>query len=217
MISIVIPAYNEDKTIEQVVRDWNGFFKNPEFIVINDASTDETTWILDCLGDLVHFDVHHYRNEQNLGHAQSLIKGLGLAGGDYVLYTDADNQIRSDSVDFDIISGYRTHRQDKLFRKIVSFILKMTIFLRHGYVIKDANCPFKVIKRSSLTRLLKRLPKDCIVPSICLEILARKADMKCIEIPVEHFPYKNRTGSLQSINKKSLTMFWRSFLEVIRL
>jgi len=216
-LSIVIPAYNEEKTIETVIRDWNTFFEKPEFIVINDTSTDETTWILDCLTGLKNFDVHHYKNEQNLGHARSLIKGLGLAGGEYVLYTDADNQICSDSIDFDLISGYRIHRQDKLFRKIVSFILKVTIFLRHGYIIKDANCPFKVIKGSSLTFLLRYLPKDCIVPSICMEILARKAGMKCIEIPVEHFPYKNRTGSLQSINKKSLTMFWKSFLEVIRL
>ena len=193
-LSVVIPAFNEEKTIKAVI---------DEIIVVNDASTDATLKIL--------------TNKKNMGHAKSVLRGLKEAKGDYVLYIDSDNQIRPDSVDYDMISGYRIHRQDKLFRKIVSLILKVTIFLRHGYIIKDSNCPFKVIKRASLAILLKRLPKDTIVPSICMEILARKAGMKCIEIPVYHFPYENRTGSLQSINKKSMTMFWKSFLEVIRL
>jgi len=193
-LSIVIPAFNEEKTIGAVI---------DEIIVVNDASTDATLKIL--------------TNKKNMGHAKSVIRGLKKAKGDYVLYMDADNQIKPESLDYDMISGYRIHRQDKLFRKIVSLILKVTIFLRHGYIIKDSNCPFKVIKRPQLALLLKSLPKDCIVPSICMEILARRMGMRVVEIPVYHFSYEKREGSLQSINKKSMTMFWKAFLEVIHL
>jgi len=193
-LSVIMPVFNEEKTISAVI---------DEIIAVNDASTDATLKIL--------------TNKKNMGHAKSVIRGLKAARGDYVLYIDSDNQIRPDSLDYDFISGYRIHRQDKLFRKIVSFILKVIIFLRHGYIIKDANCPFKVIKRPQLTLLLKELPENCVIPSVCMEILARKRGMNVIEIPVYHFPYENRKGSLQSINKKSLTMFWKSFLEVIRL
>jgi hypothetical protein len=117
-----------------------------------------------------------------------------------------------------MMSGYRVHRKDRFFRKVVSFILKMVILIRHGYYIRDANCPYKMFTKNTLKFLLKKLPKDCSVPSICLEILARRYKFSAVEIPVEHYPYhKNRTGTLQSINKKSLKVFWRAFMEVIRV
>ena len=194
-LSIIIPAYNEEDTIADVVK---------EVIVVNDASTDKTLKIL--------------TNLKNKGHAETVVRGLKSAKGTYVFYEDSDNQMKLSTLDFDLISGYRVHRQDKLFRKVVSLILRLVIFVRHGYYIRDANCPFKVFKRSSLRLLMKELPKGSIIPSICLEILARRHGMKTVEISVEHYPYvKKRTGSLQSVNKKSLTMFWKALLEVIRL
>lgn len=209
MITVVIPAYNEQKTIKKVVTETLKHYG--DVIVVNDASTDKTGEIL-C--DL---PVTQIINEVNSGHAKSLLTGLKAATGEYILYMDADGQISPSELDVDFVSGYRTHRHDKFFRKVVSFILKAVIFLRHGYVIKDANCPFKVIKRAQLRRLLRQLPKNSVVPTICLSILARRNHLRVIEIPVEHTEYKNRKGSLQSINKKSLTMFWKALLEVVWL
>jgi dolichol-phosphate mannosyltransferase len=216
-LSIVIPAYNEEKTIYTVLDQLHGFFCNIDFeiIVVNDASTDKTLSILKKYQkETLYLKI--LNNKENLGHARSLLKGLKAATGEYVLYMDADNQILPTlypSIYF-LTSGYRIHRQDKLFRKIISFILKMTILIRHGYYIRDANCPYKIFQRDCLRFLIDWLPENCVVPSIDLEILARKEGMSTVQFPVEHQPYENRQGTLQSLNKKSLTMFWNAFKEV---
>jgi glycosyltransferase involved in cell wall biosynthesis len=204
----VIPAYNEENTIGDVICSLS-----EDVVVVNDASTDKTEQIARKHGVTV------LTNKKNMGHAKSLLRGLRAAKGEYVFYLDADNQIRMISLPYnhDLVSGYRVNRQDKTFRKIVSFILKMVIFIRHGYYIRDANCPCKMFKRTSLKVLLGDLPKNSVVPSISLEILARKHHFDVLEIPVTHYPYKNRKGTLQSLNKKSLIMFWKAFWEVIHL
>jgi len=208
MKTYVIPAYNEEETIGEVVSVFSD-----EVIVVNDASTDKTEQIAREHGVMV------LTNKQNMGHAKSLLRGLRAAKGEYVFYLDADNQIRIISLPYghDLVSGYRVNRQDKTFRKIVSFILKMVILLRHGYYIRDANCPCKMFKRTSLRVLLDELPKNSVVPSISLEILARKHHFDILEMPVTHYPYENRKGMLQSLNKKSLKMFWNAFWEVMSL
>lgn len=208
MKTYVIPAYNEEETIGEVVSVFSD-----EVIVVNDASTDKTEQIAREHGVMV------LTNKQNMGHAKSLLRGLRAAKGEYVFYLDADNQIRIISLPYghDLVSGYRINRQDKTFRKIVSFILKMVILLRHGYYIRDANCPCKMFKRTSLRVLLDELPKNSVVPSISLEILARKHHFDILEMPVTHYPYENRKGMLQSLNKKSLKMFWNAFWEVMSL
>jgi dolichol-phosphate mannosyltransferase len=211
-LSIVIPAFNEEKTIGDVVKDCVKQSPGSEIIVVNDGSTDDTFKILYKL------PVWIINNKKNLGHAKSLIKGLKEATGDYVFYTDADGQIKPSSLDFDFIMGYRVDRQDKFFRKVVSFILRVVIFLRHGYNIKDANCPFKVIRRSSLRFLLLHLPTNSVIPTISLSILVRKYGYRVWEVPVTHYPLQSpRKGFLQSLNKKSLEMFWNAFWEIMWL
>lgn len=218
-VSIVIPCYNEQDTITDVMFDCFTTYPNAEVIVVNDASTDKTLKILEKI-QKQHKGLRILTNRKNSGHAYSVVKGLKAAKGDYIIYMDADNQIRLDDfslepLDFDMISGYRVDRQDKFFRKVVSFILKMTILLRHGLWIKDANCPFKVWRRDVLNDLLIFLSPTSVVPSISMEILARQFNWSVLEVPCRHYPYiKERKGSLQSINKKSLLMFWKAFKEV---
>lgn len=206
-LSIVIPAYNEEGTLEKVLKDCQDL-GDVEIIVVNDASTDKTHEIIQ------NANVREIKNEKNLGHGRSLVRGLKATTGDRILYLDADGQIKP-ATNFNFISGYRVHRQDKFFRKIVSFILKMVIFVRHGYWIKDANCPYKIIFKPELELLLSHLPENSLIPTICMSILARRLKMRVLEIPVEHLPLaKPRKGFLQSLNKKSLTMFYQAFKEV---
>ena len=216
-LSIVIPAYNEQDTIKEVVEEAFKHFPDAEIVVINDHSTDKTfSKLMEIMGS----DLKILNNNKNLGHARSLLKGLKFASGEYILYTDADNQIKIEDMyfnpNYDLISGYREHRQDKFFRKVISFILKLTIFVRHGLWIKDANCPFKLFKRERLEFLMALLKDNSVVPSISMEILARKYGLKTLDIPIDHHPYiKERKGTLQSLNAKSIKIFWEAFKEVL--
>jgi undecaprenyl-phosphate 4-deoxy-4-formamido-L-arabinose transferase len=216
-LSIVIPAYNEEDTIKEVVLDAYKQFPKAEIIVVNDASTDKTLNILKGL-DIPNLKI--LVTLFNRGHAFCMIQGLKKAAGDYVLYMDADNQIHLsefalEPLDYDVLSGYRVDRQDKFFRKVISFLLKMTILLRHRMWINDANCPFKVFEKDKLLLLLGLIREDSIVPSISMMILAYKYKMNVVEVPVNHYPYiKERKGTLQSLNRKSIKFFWKAFKEV---
>jgi glycosyltransferase involved in cell wall biosynthesis len=89
-ISIIVPAYNEEKTIysilqsvrEQKIREF--IF---EIIVIDDGSTDKTVEILESHPHL--YD-RLLKQESNSGKGAAVIAGLSIATGDYILFQDAD-------------------------------------------------------------------------------------------------------------------------------
>lgn len=216
-LSVVIPAYNEEDNIKQAVLDVKNVFPQAEIIVVNDASHDAT---LPILKESLISNLTVITNPVNMGHGYSVIRGFKEAHGDYVLYIDADRQIDVNNFvgGFDVVSGCRVHRSDKLFRKIISFCLKMTILFRYGYYVKDANCPFKIYKRSSLLPLLEELPDSYIIPIACLEVLARKHNLSVATIPTPHKPYDGvRRGFLQILNTKALAFFGSAFFEIINL
>lgn len=88
-VSVILPAYNAEKYIKEAVDSILGqTFMNFELIVINDCSKDSTEQILLSYTDprLV-----YVKNEQNLGVAGTLNKGLSLAKGTYIARMDADD------------------------------------------------------------------------------------------------------------------------------
>lgn len=216
-ISVVIPAYNEEQDIEKAILAVEKALHADEIIVVNDASTDRTVEILEGMQRPY---IKILTNEKNMGHGYSVVRGLKEARGNYVLYIDADRQIDVDKFvwGFDVVSGIRLQRNDKLFRKIISFCLKSTNLLFHHYYIRDANCPFKIYKRTALVPLLDRLPKSYIVPIACLEVLARRHGFSTLSIPTPHKPYEGtRKGFLQILNLSALKFFSSAFFEVVRL
>ena len=91
MVSVLIPAYNGEKYIEEAVSsvlaqtlsDW-------ELILIDDCSGDSTWQII---ADMAQRDprIHAYRNAQNLGPARTRNRGLELCRGSYVALLDCDD------------------------------------------------------------------------------------------------------------------------------
>ena len=105
-ISIIIPCYNELKTVEKLInRVFNQTSLDKEIIVIDDGSTDGTSLILDKIKDKIDILII---NEKNFGKGYSLNKGIEKSNGDIVLIQDAD--LEYDPSDYDklikpIISG----------------------------------------------------------------------------------------------------------------
>lgn len=219
-LSVVIPAYNEEENIAQCVFDVSESYPDAEIIVVNDASTDNTRTILEQ-GNYSNLKL--FNNEKNMGHGYSVVRGLREAQGDYVLYIDADRQIDIENLagikpQYDVVSGWRYNRHDKLFRKIISFCLKSTILFRHRLYIKDANCPFKLYKREALQLLLAEVPDTYIVPIACIDVLARKHGLKTLTIPTYHAPYQGiRKGFLQAIDFKLIKFLYKAFWEIVKL
>ncbi|TAF03316.1 MAG: glycosyltransferase family 2 protein [Runella slithyformis] len=228
--SIVMPAYNEEECIEDVVSMWTSFLtktfpdKSTKLIVINDGSKDQTKVILDRIAPAIpNLLVVH---QPNGGHGNAVVNGYRKAvelDSEYVFQTDSDDQFITEDVlklwarrnESQFILGYRQIRFDAFARLIITRILKTTLFLVYGTFISDSNIPFRLIKGSYLKKLLAQLPNpEPFAPNIFLAVMASKAGQKLLDIPITH---KERlTGTVSILRWKLIQVCIQSFKELLR-
>ena len=94
-LSIVIPAYNEEKTIHLILNKIQDVVLNygmsKEIIIVNDCSTDHTgITIQNYISNAPHLQIQYYAHEVNMGKGAALHTGINKATGDYVVIQDAD-------------------------------------------------------------------------------------------------------------------------------
>ena len=85
-ISIVIPAYNEAENIGDVVGKIRSLHPDAEVIVIDDGSQDQTAERAIQAGAAV------YCHPYNIGNGAAIKSGIRVAGGDILVFMDADGQ-----------------------------------------------------------------------------------------------------------------------------
>ncbi|MBO9613716.1 MAG: glycosyltransferase family 2 protein [Dyadobacter sp.] len=230
LLSIVMPAYNEQDCIEKVVYNWTSFLKtkfpndNTTLIVINDGSKDNTKALLDELDKKVdNLTVVHQKNG---GHGNAVVNGYRKAlelGSEYVFQTDSDDQFVSE--DFDklwdkrsqsqFILGYRQVRHDAGVRLFITKFLRGTISAVYGTFIMDSNIPFRLIKGTFLQKLMNQLPNpEPFAPNIFLAVMAKKSGQQLFDIPITH---KDReTGTVSIVKWNLWKVCIRSFKELLR-
>ena len=105
--SIVVPVYNEEKTIIYTLKNLNKVFStigDYEIIVVNDNSNDSTEALLNNNKDLYK---KIYKNEKNLGKGAAVKIGIANAEGEFILFQDADDEYDpSDYLDFIKLYNY---------------------------------------------------------------------------------------------------------------
>ncbi|HWV30557.1 glycosyltransferase involved in cell wall biosynthesis [Dyadobacter sp. BE34] len=230
LLSIVMPAYNEQDCIEKVVYNWTSFLKtkfpndNTTLIVINDGSKDNTKVLLDELDKKIdNLTVVHQKNG---GHGNAVVNGYRKAlevGSEYVFQTDSDDQFVSE--DFDklwdkrsqsqFILGYRQVRHDAGVRLFITKFLRGTISAVYGTFIMDSNIPFRLIKGTFLQKLMNQLPNpEPFAPNIFLAVMAKKSGQQLFDIPITH---KDReTGTVSIVKWNLWKVCIRSFKELLR-
>ena len=91
LISVVVPVYNEEKTVEQVLTLLSQVPLTMEVVVVDDASTDNTWQILQGLRQKEPFSAYRFiRHEHNQGKGAGLRTGFAQVTGDLVTVQDAD-------------------------------------------------------------------------------------------------------------------------------
>ena len=90
MISVIIPSYNREDTIERSIQSvLNQTYSNFEIIVVDDGSTDNTEKIVTDLKDS---RISYYKNVTNIGACGSRNFGIKMAKGDYIAFQDSDDE-----------------------------------------------------------------------------------------------------------------------------
>jgi len=206
-LSVVIPAYNEEKTIKNgsLLEVWNYLNKlryQWEVIVADDASTDKTLFLSREFAKR-HNGVRILA-EPHRGKGGSVIAGMFQASGDVVLFCDMDQatpitefaKFLPKFVDHDIVIGSRSGRQGAPFiRKAMAygFTILRNIVLRLPY--RDTQCGFKAFKSQAAKKIFSRMKvvnekavahEAAVTAGFDLEILylARKLGFKVAEVPV---------------------------------
>jgi glycosyltransferase involved in cell wall biosynthesis len=88
LISVVIPVYNGEKTIQETIKSvLNQTFQSLELIIVNDGSNDETLKVISIIKD-PRIKVFSY---PNAGLSASRNRGLAHATGEYISFIDADD------------------------------------------------------------------------------------------------------------------------------
>ena len=203
-LSVVIPAYNEEKRIGKTLREVSRYLEKQnyehEILVVDDGSKDDTVKVAESLAsEIRNLKVVGYAKNQGKGYAVRF--GLSKATGEYRLFTDADNSTSMDQIEkmwpylekgFNIVIGSRDIKGAvldppqpwlrhmllgegfKLYRKLVAGL----------WNIQDTQCGFKCFSKKVVSDIIPkcRISRFAFDPEIL--VLANRAGYRIKEVPV---------------------------------
>lgn len=193
LISIVIPAFNEEMAIGETLRDLESTLRlsrrTHEIIVVDDGSKDNTA------AEVEKTSARLIRHSRNRGYGASLKTGTLAANGVIVVFYDADNQFEAADIErivdelggSDAVLGNRTTGSYAPFsrrggKKLLSWFADYLMKQK----IPDLNCGFRAIRRDVLLRYLHLLPNGFSASTTTtLVLLKENCDVKYMPIVVK--------------------------------
>jgi len=239
-ICVIMPTFNEEATIKQVVEDFQrqNFVNN--VVVIDNKSTDDTVKIAkDCGAKVI-------EKIENKGYSHSLVLGLKEAlktDANIITITESDGTFNGYDLEkmvpylnnCDMVIGSRQNQvisekgnQNSGFFVWANFLLAKLIQIKYlsldhmGIInLTDVGCIYRVIKRDALEKIISKLtypgsdrPVGGIGIGLYITMLGIEEDLKIIEIPVT---FKRRIGKskLTGAGKKKTINIGLRFLWLI--
>ncbi len=223
---IIIPAYNEEETIKQVINDWYPVIERigneSKLVIINDGCKDHTYEIIQ-----EYAASHPYLlplTKENSGHGATVLFGYHYAikeNADYIFQTDSDGQTLPDEFDafwalrneYDMIIGHRNKREDGASRWFVTKVLKFVLWVCFGVRITDANTPFRLLKKDTLAQYIDKVPENFNLSNVLISVIYMKNELKVKYIPITFRP---RQGGVNSINLPKICKIGKQALKDFR-
>ncbi|HEY3026343.1 MAG TPA: glycosyltransferase family 2 protein [Pyrinomonadaceae bacterium] len=193
-VSVFLPVFNEEPNLRplhaKLMAALASLHRTTEIIYVDDGSTDGS---LEVLREIAHADprVHVVALRRNYGQTAAMAAGIDAARGQVLIPMDAD--LQNDPADivrllekidegYDVVSGWRKNRQDKLVtRKIPSMLANRLISWIGGVPLHDYGCSLKAYRRESLQDVQLYGEMHRFIP-----IYASWSGARVTEIPVEH-------------------------------
>ena len=219
-LSLVMPAYNEGRTIEEAIYRVDNVVREMglkyELIIVDDGSIDNTRMkVNNYARNNGHVKVVGYNN--NVGKGFALKTGFSHAIGEMVVFMDSDLDIDPKLIvryaealkDGDLVIASKRHPYSKvkmpLMRSFLSRGFNVLVKLLTGLRISDTQTGLKAVKKSSLEEAFSKLAVKRYAFDVELLVIANLRGMKIIELPVH-----------ANINAPfSFREIWRMFIDLL--
>lgn len=194
LLSVIIPAYNECDTIEEIIRRVGMVNIPKEIIVVDDSSTDGTRQILEAM-DSDHVRVLYH--DTNLGKGAAIRTALREVQGDVVIIQDAD--LEYDPVDYhamlkliledraDVVYGSRflgPHRAFLFWHYVGNKLLTLVTNILYNTILTDMETGYKMFRTEVLKGVQLRANRFDFEPEVTSKILKR--GYRVFEVPISY-------------------------------
>jgi glycosyltransferase involved in cell wall biosynthesis len=225
-LSIVIPAYNEERrlpaTLDRILA-YSGQSPLPvlEILVVDDGSRDGTAALVEARGGIVRL----VRNPGNRGKGYAVRNGMLAAKGDWILSTDADLSAPIEELE-KLIAAARKEKaavaigsravdrrlvkvHQPMMRELSGRTFNLVMRVVTGLPFRDTQCGFKLFRRDAAQQIFPRQMEDGFSFDVEDLLIARTLGLTSIEVAVE---WSNVEGT-----KVSLTQGIKSFADLVRI
>jgi glycosyltransferase involved in cell wall biosynthesis len=195
-LSIIVPLFNEEESVERLVEAVFGvgdkFDFGWELLLVDDGSSDRTWEIVEKLHLSNPKVIRAVRFRRNYGQTSAMVAGFEYARGEIIVTMDGD--LQNDPADipillaelqkgYDIVSGWRKHRKDHTSRVLPSRVANGLISLTTGVKLHDYGCSLKAYRAECIRSLKAYGEMHRFFPA-----LASMTGARVTEIPVNHHP-----------------------------
>jgi len=218
-ISIIIPAYNEEKTITLLLDKVfsvmlpEGMVR--EVIVVNDGSCDQTAEVLNRYNDRQDVKILHQANQ---GKTAALVRGIAQATGDILLIQDADLEYDPNEYSklldpilmkrADVVYGSRFRgviRNMLFINRLANMVSNIVFTLLYFYPLTDINTCFKVFRREVLKDIVIKSKHFEFETEVTAKVVNR--GYRIFEVPIEYVARAKQEGK-KICWRRALEMFW---------
>lgn len=220
-IYIVMPAYNEEANIENVVKAWypllEGKDESSKLVVADSGSMDQTHEILIKLKETMpRLEILPDTDKQHGPKVIALYRYAIQNKIQYIFQTDSDGQTDPNEFEafwqlrneYDAVLGHRKVRGDGKSRAFVEHVVCFLLRLFFGVKVPDANVPFRLMKTEIVNKYVDRLPEDYNIPNIMFTTFFAHYNEKMI---FKTITFKPRQGGVNSINiPKIIKIGWKA-------
>ncbi|WP_221290605.1 glycosyltransferase [Stygiolobus caldivivus] len=215
MISIIIPAYNEEKRIDRALRQLTSKFPNAQIIVVFEGN-DKTPDIVRRYNRAV-IEV----NKVRLGKGGSIKKGIQMSRSEKVLLIDADVPVSMTTVeemlkqDADMVLVNRVFREQTYLRKFLHKAFKLTVKLFFPSLrdIKDFQAGVKLVCRDKALKVLDELIISDLLFDVNLIYAFKRRGYKIVQVTAEYHHDEVNSKISKDLMRVSILMF----LSIVKL